>query len=166
MQRPRSGSANVSITCNLNQLPELTNYYLLLNYNHFSHRLTTIKVHSVRNSVCVAGIDRDSVLAVKKQVYRLLSGRCALESFHFRNGDDIKDGALFVPKVILVAVFQPGRKLIDDSGDEGQLDEAYDEIFENGGWVKRLDMTMRNFIRDENFSSRGRGKGQVFPRTT
>ena len=91
----------------------------------------------MRNSVCVAGIDRDSVLAVKKQVYRLLSGRCALESFHFRNGDDVKDGALFVPKVILVAVFQPGRKLIDDNGDEGQLDEAYDEIFENGGRVER-----------------------------
>ena len=44
----------------------------------------------------------------------------------------LQDGALLVPKLVLVASHCPGRKLLDEQGDEGQLDYLYDEACELG----------------------------------
>lgn len=83
----------------------------------------------VRNSVCVAGVNRDAVLQAKAWIASLMPDSVAIESFHARNAGDVKDGALLVPKVVLVAKHNPGRKLIDNtSGNSGQLDFLYDEV--------------------------------------
>jgi hypothetical protein len=83
----------------------------------------------VRQSVCVVGINRDAVLKAKTWISSLAPESLAIESFHVRNAGDVKDGALLVPKVILVAKHCPGRKLIDHStSNAGQLDFLYDEV--------------------------------------
>ena len=70
---------------------------------------------------------------MKHKLATLLDGPFAIESFHVKRPSDVTDGALLVPKVVLVGVFCPGRKLIDDRGDTGQLDYLYDEVVAMGG---------------------------------
>ena len=50
---------------------------------------------------------------------------------------DIQDGVFLVPKIALVATHYPGKQLIDDDGDSGQLDAMYDEVHETGGKIIR-----------------------------
>jgi hypothetical protein len=88
----------------------------------------------VRNSVCVAGTDRDVVLKVKSWIAGLLPDTLAVESFHVKRPEDVRDGALLVPKVILAAAHRPGQKLLDHTArSSGQLDALYDEICRTGG---------------------------------
>ena len=70
---------------------------------------------------------------VKQDIAGLLDEVIPLESFHVKDVSDIKDGALLVPKLVLVGQHMAGRKLIDSDGDEGQLDAIYDEACELGG---------------------------------
>ena len=51
----------------------------------------------------------------------------------FQNPGDIKDGALLVPKLVLVAPHCAGRPVIDCQGEGGTLDAIYDEACEIGG---------------------------------
>ena len=76
---------------------------------------------------------RETLQKVKHKIASLLDHPFPIESLHVKSASDIKDGALLVPKVILVAVHCPGRKLIDEDKDEGQLDMLYDEAVEMGG---------------------------------
>ena len=46
---------------------------------------------------------------------------------------DIKDGALLVPKLVLVAPHCAGRPVIDCNGNNGTLDAVYDEACDLGG---------------------------------
>ena len=63
----------------------------------------------------------------------LLEEPIALESFHVNRMSDIQDGSLLVPKIVMVAMHCPGKKLIDEGGNEGQLDFLYDEVCDLGG---------------------------------
>ena len=85
----------------------------------------------------MAGISRDVIADVKQMVAGLVSEPLPLESFHVKQRSDVKDGALLVPKVILAAGHRPGQKLIDEAGDEGQLDFVYDEVCHVGGQSDR-----------------------------
>lgn len=78
--------------------------------------------------MCVAGYHRDSVADIKRTVGNLLDEPFPIEGFHVKNPGDMKDGALLVPKIILVARHSPGLKLLDDEEDRGQLDLLYDEV--------------------------------------
>ena len=106
------------------------------------------------NSVCVAGFSRDAVLTVKTWIAGLLPDSLAIESFHVKIADDVKDGALLVPKVILVATHRPGQKLLDHtSKNGGQLDLLYDEVCQTGGkhnftgyWPRRHDIYIYIYI--------------------
>ena len=93
--------------------------------------------YQVRQSVCVAGINGDAIRDVKGRIAGLLKDPVPLESFHVRSPEDVKDGAFLVPKVVLVASHCPGKKVIDDDGDEGQLDRLYDEACDVGGEIRR-----------------------------
>ena len=81
----------------------------------------------------MVGMHRETLQKVKHKIASLLDHPFPIESLHVKSASDIKDGALLVPKVILVAVHCPGRKLIDEEKDEGQLDMLYDEAVEMGG---------------------------------
>lgn len=63
----------------------------------------------------------------------LMDKPVALESFHIKEMSDLKDGSLLVPKIVMVATHCPGKKLIDETGNEGQLDFLYDEVTDLGG---------------------------------
>jgi len=89
-------------------------------------------VYQVRSCICVTGFNRSAIQRVKSLVASLTDEPLPLESFQVIRKTDIKDGALLVPKVILVAVHCPGKKLIDEEGDEGQLDYIYDEVVQLG----------------------------------
>ena len=55
---------------------------------------------------------------------------------------------MLVPKLVLVASHCPGRKLLDEQGDEGQLDYLYDEACELGcKYTKSTEDTLYNFIK-------------------
>ena len=56
-----------------------------------------------------------------------------LESFHIKQPSDVIAGSLLVPKVVVVASHIPGKLLIDDKGNMGQIDFIYDELQELGG---------------------------------
>lgn len=87
----------------------------------------------VRPSICVAGFHRESLQWVKSQLAQLMGDDpVALESFHIKDPTDLKDGTLLVPKVVMVAMHCPGKKLIDEEGNEGQLDLLYDEVSDLG----------------------------------
>ena len=86
-----------------------------------------------RQSVCVAGIHRDSLQHVKAQIQGLRDEPFALESFHVKQPSDLADGAFLVPKIVLVGIHCPGRKILDDEEDDGQLDYLYDEACRLGG---------------------------------
>lgn len=88
--------------------------------------------YQVRSSICVTGFNRTAIQRVKSLVASLTSEPLPLESFQVVRKTDVQDGALLVPKVILVAVHCPGKKLIDEQGDEGQLDFIYDEVVQLG----------------------------------
>lgn len=90
------------------------------------------QVYQVRPCVCIAGFTCSAIQRVKSAIDCLSEDALPLESFHVTRLTDVKDGALLVPKVILVAVHCPGRKLIDSIGNEGQLDFLYDEVVEIG----------------------------------
>lgn len=92
-------------------------------------------LYHVRPSICVAGFSSSAIQRVKNAIAGLTEAPLPLESFHVKGRMDVKDGALLVPKVILVAVHCPGKKLIDDDGDSGQLDYIYDEVCELGADV-------------------------------
>jgi len=108
----------------------------------------------VRQSVCVAGHHRQTVQEIKVKIAELVSGEVALESFVVRDASDLDHGALLVPKVILVGVHYPGRKLLDDVGDKGQLDMLYDRVCDTGsdvlviytGLPKSLYQPMRHIV--------------------
>ena len=87
----------------------------------------------MRQSVCVVGQQRETLQKVKHKVASLLDVPFPIESLHVKSASDIKDDALLVPKVILVAVHSPGRKLLDEEGDHGQLDLLYDAAIDMGG---------------------------------
>ena len=87
----------------------------------------------MRESVCVVGFDWRAVTSVKSQVGALLKEPFPLEGFHAKTPEDLKDGALLVPKLLMVARHCPGRKLLDEDGDEGQLDFLYDEAVKMKG---------------------------------
>ena len=72
-------------------------------------------------------------MKVKNSIAKMTVEPLPLESFHVKSAADVKDGALLVPKVILVASHCPGRKLIDDKTNSGQLDFLYDEVCDTGG---------------------------------
>jgi len=95
-------------------------------------RLMHASSYQVRPSTCVVGLSSRAVTRIKSSIAFLVIEPLAIESFHVKHPDDVKDGALLVPKVILVATHCPGRKLLDDVGDEGQLDAVYDEVCEIG----------------------------------
>ena len=86
----------------------------------------------VRPSICITGIDQELILRVKNLLSTLTTVLLPLESFHVKNPTDIEDGALLVPKVVLVAKHCVGKLLIDEEGDSGQLDFIYDELVETG----------------------------------
>lgn len=86
----------------------------------------------VRSCICVTGFNRIAIQRVKSLVASLTEEPLPLESFQVVQKTDVKDGALLVPKVIVVAVHCPGKKLIDEEGDEGQLDFIYDEVIQLG----------------------------------
>ncbi len=86
----------------------------------------------------MAGFYRDAVREIKHKIATLVDEPCALESFHVKTVADIKDGALLVPKIVLVGVHCPGRKLIDEEGDSGQLDFLYDEACDVGGEINNI----------------------------
>lgn len=81
----------------------------------------------VRNSVVVAGYNRQDILSVKQQMDALTSKPGMIEGYHVRNHGDLQDGVFLVPKVVLVATHYAGRKVVDDDGNDGQLDDLYDE---------------------------------------
>ena len=83
--------------------------------------------------MCVVGLNRETLQKVKHKIASLLDDPFPIESLHVKSPSDIKDDALLVPKVILVGVHCPGRKLIDEENDQGQLDLLYDEAIEMGG---------------------------------
>jgi len=88
----------------------------------------------VRPSVCVTGMNRDSVLRVKSLVAGVTSEPLPLESFHVKRHSDVRDGALLVPKIVLAATHRPGQRVIDQtSASGGQLDFLYDEVCKIGG---------------------------------
>lgn len=87
----------------------------------------------VRPSICVTGFHREGVQFVKNKIGLLLDTPMALESFHIHRMSDVQDGSLLVPKVVMVAMHCPGKKLIDEDGNEGQLDFLYDEVCDLGG---------------------------------
>ncbi|ELU18809.1 hypothetical protein CAPTEDRAFT_210277 [Capitella teleta] len=90
----------------------------------------------VRSSICVTGYHRESIQWVKSQLSQLMGDQAvALESFHIKHPSDLKDGSLLVPKVVMVASHCPGKKLIDEEGNEGQLDQLYDEVSDLGAEV-------------------------------
>ena len=89
----------------------------------------------VRESVCLVGYDRESLQDVKLRLNKLMDEPLPLESFHVKKLSDIKDGALLVPKLIFVATHCPGKVLIDEEGNHGQLDHLYDEACEIGGEI-------------------------------
>ena len=92
------------------------------------------QVFEVRQSICVAGVNRDAVLKVKSLIASVTSEPLPLESFHVKRRSDIGDGAMLVPKVVLAAAHRPGQRLIDRSRDgAGQLDILYDEVRKIGG---------------------------------
>jgi len=97
------------------------------------------QMYEVRQSICVTGVNRDAVLAVKNLVAGVTSQPLPLESFHVKRRSDVADGAMLVPKVVLAAAHQPGRKFLDrkQAGD-GQLDFLYDEVCKIGGNQKIL----------------------------
>jgi len=88
--------------------------------------------YEVRQSVCVAGLNQKAIRDVKGKIAELLREPVALESFQVRTPEDVKDGALLVPKIVLVATHCPGKKVLDDEGDEGQLDNLYDAVADVG----------------------------------
>ena len=81
----------------------------------------------------MVGYDREAVKDIKNKVGLLQEEPFPIEGFHVKAPGDVKDGALLVPKLIMVARHCPGRKLLDDQGDEGQLDLLYDEAVEMEG---------------------------------
>lgn len=93
-------------------------------------------MYEVRQSICVTGVSRDAVLAVKSLVAGVTSQPLPLESFHVKQRSYVADGAMLVPKVVLAAAHQPGRKFLDrrQAGD-GQLDFLYDEVCKIGAHV-------------------------------
>jgi len=104
-------------------MPHVGHVYPILN----------VQMFEVRNSVCVAGCTRDAVLTAKTWIAGLVPDSLGIESFHVKRADDVKDGALFVPKVILAATHLPGQKLLDNTSNTGQLDWLYDEVCQIGG---------------------------------
>jgi len=79
-------------------------------------------------------MNRDSVLKVKGLVAGVTSEPLPLESFHVKSHSDVRDGALLVPKIVLVATHRPGQRVIDQtSANGGQLDFLYDEVCKIGG---------------------------------
>lgn len=82
----------------------------------------------VRDSICIVGHDWQLIQYVKGQISSLVDHPLPLESLHVKKDTDFKEGALLVPKVILVAKHCPGKKLIDDDGNQGILDDLYDEV--------------------------------------
>ncbi|KAK2178313.1 hypothetical protein NP493_548g02058 [Ridgeia piscesae] len=98
-------------------------------------KLLNPRAFEVRQSVCVVGQQRETLQKVKHKIASLLDVPFPIESLHVKSASDIKDDALLVPKVILVAVHSPGRKLIDEEGDHGQLDLLYDAAIEMGADV-------------------------------
>jgi hypothetical protein len=104
--------------------------------HHLSH--VDPNLYEVRHSICVAGVNHETVIGVKNLIADLIVEPfdSALESFHVKRRDDVRDGALLVPKVVLAAGHCPGLKLLDESGtDRGQLDFLYDEVCNVGAEV-------------------------------
>ena len=87
----------------------------------------------VRDSVCLVGFNREALQGTKLKISSLLTDPIPLESFHVKKLSDIRDGALLVPKIIFIVVHCPGKKVLDEDGNEGQLDHLYDEACEIGG---------------------------------
>lgn len=82
----------------------------------------------------MAGYHRPAVQDIKVKIAKLTEADpLPLESFVIRHASDLDHGAFLVPKVILVGVHYPGRKLLDDEGDTGQLDVLYDRACDSGG---------------------------------
>jgi len=100
----------------------------------------------VRPSICVCGFHRESVNYVKKEIQGLVVEPLALESFTIKKTSDIKDGAFLVPKIILVGLHTPGRKLLDEEDDQGQLDFLYDEAVAVGSDVMVVYMGLPKII--------------------
>jgi len=91
-------------------------------------------MYEVRQSICVAGVNRDAVLAVKTLVAGVTSQPLPLESFHVKRRSDVADGAMLVPKVVLAGAHQPGQKFLNRTpAGDGQLDFLYDEVCKIGG---------------------------------
>ena len=89
----------------------------------------------VRDAVCITGPNWTSLQNVKQTVSEIVprSFKTALETFHIKYVDDMTDGELLVPKVIVVVHHVVGRLLIDDNTDTGQIDYLYDTLCDTGG---------------------------------
>ena len=55
-----------------------------------------------RTSVCVAGKDYDKVMYIKHALHKFTADELAIESLHYKNDNDLSDGALLVHKVLLL----------------------------------------------------------------
>ena len=93
----------------------------------------------------MAGYHRESIQMIKQKIASLLEEPAALESFCVKSPNDLEDGAFLVPKVVLVATHCPGKKVLDDAGDEGQLDLLYDAVCDAGG-KSHIKLTAHDFM--------------------
>jgi len=99
--------------------------------------------YRVRSSVCITGTHSPSISQVKVVMSDLCPSPMALESFHVRSPEDLTDNSiLLVPKVVMVANHCPGRKVLDESGDQGQLDAIYDVLCEVGADIMLILMSL------------------------
>ena len=46
---------------------------------------------------------------------------------------DLDDGGFLVPKIVLTATHYPGKQLVDDEGQSGQIDGLYDAACDAAG---------------------------------